>query len=142
VTISYSPEYADLQTNTDLLEKLRALTEGETYADADESLEKTSASGMVFRKAPAFSRSLQPIWYWLLVATAVLLFFDVASRRISIEFGAVVAALVAGWDRLRGRSLSARQEPEFIDRLKARKAQVGESIDQGKKGRRYEGGEA
>jgi uncharacterized membrane protein len=142
VTVPYSPEYADLESNTALLEKLRALTDGETYADTDDALRDAAADGDVFRKAPAFSRTLQPIWPWLLFATAVLLFFDVATRRIALEFGAVTSAAVATWDRLRGRNAAADREPEYIDRLKARKAQVGESIGQGKKAaRRFDAGE-
>jgi Mg-chelatase subunit ChlD len=143
MTIPYSPEYSDLETNTALLERLRALTDGETYADDAESLDKAAARGEVFRKAPAFSKNLQPVWYWLLFLTGTLLLFDVATRRISLEFGAVTAAAVAAWDRQRGRTAAAAREPEYIDRLKARKAQVGEAIDQGKKAaRRFEGGEA
>jgi Mg-chelatase subunit ChlD/uncharacterized membrane protein len=142
ITVPYSPEYADLETNTTLLEKLRALTDGESYADSDDALREAAAGGDVFRKAPAFSRNLQPVWHWLLFATAVLLFFDVASRRIALEFGVVVAAAVAAWDRLRGRNAAADREPEFIDRLKARKAQVGAAIGQGKKTRRFDADDA
>ena len=119
----YSPEYADLETNTTLLEKLRALTDGESYADSDDASREAAAGGDVFRSAPAFSRNLQPVWHWLLFATAVLLFFDVASRRIALEFGVVVAAAVAAWDRLaRPQRCRRPRVLEFIDRLKARKA--------------------
>jgi Mg-chelatase subunit ChlD/uncharacterized membrane protein len=136
ITVPYSPEYADLESNTALLEKLRALTDGETYADDAKSLEEAAGDGAVFRKAPAFSKNLQPVWHWLLFATAALLLFDVAARRIALEIGAVVGATVATWDRLRGRSAAADRVPEYIDRLKARKAQVGETIGQGKKAAR------
>jgi hypothetical protein len=142
ITVPYSPEYSDLETNTALLEKLRVLTDGETYDDDDKALRDAARGGEVFRKAPAFSKNLQPVWHWLLFATAVLLFFDVASRRIALEFGVVVTAAVATWDRLRGRNAAADREPEFIDRLKARKAQVGEAIGQGKKARRFDAGDA
>ncbi len=145
ITVPYSPEYSDLETNTALLEKLRAITDGQTYEDSAEALEAAAASGSdgVFRKAPAFSNNLQPVWQWLLFLTGVLLLFDVASRRIALEFGVVVAAVVATWDRLRGRNAAADRVPEYIDRLRARKAQVGEAIGQGKKaGRRFEGGDA
>src|SRR5581483_1015914 len=65
------------------------------------------------------------------------------TRRISLEFGAVVAAAVATWDRLRGRSAAAARVPEYIDRLRARKAQVGEALGQGPKAaRRFEGDES
>ncbi len=143
ITVPYSPEYSDLETNTALLEKLRALTDGETYVDSDPALEEAARDGLVFRKAPAFSKNLQPVWHWLLFLTATLLLFDVAARRIALEFGVVVAAVVATWDRLRGRNAAADRVPEYIDRLKARKAQVGEAIGQGKKAaRRFDAGDA
>jgi Mg-chelatase subunit ChlD/uncharacterized membrane protein len=143
LTIPYSPEYSDLETNTSLLERLRSLTDGQSYADDAKSLEEAAADGEAFRKAPAFSKNLQPVWQWLLFLTGALLLFDVATRRISLEFGAVVAAAVATWERLRGRNAAADRVPEYIDRLKARKAQVGEALGQGKKAaRRFEGGES
>ncbi len=142
ITVPYSPEYSDLETNTALLEKLRALTDGESYADSETALAEAAAGGEVFRKAPAFSKNLQPVWHWLLFAAAVLLLFDVAVRRIALDAGAVVGAAVATWDRLRGRSAAADRAPEYIDRLRARKAQVGEAIGQGKKAaRRFDAGE-
>jgi Mg-chelatase subunit ChlD/uncharacterized membrane protein len=144
MTIPYSPEYSDLETNTALLEKLRALTDGQTYADNGPALEEAAVDrDAVFRQAPSFSKNLQPMWQWLLFLAGALLLFDVASRRIALEFGAVVAAVVATWDRLRGRNAAADRVPEYIDRLKARKAQVGEAIGQGKKAaRRFDAGEA
>jgi len=145
ITVPYSPEYSDLETNTALLEKLRAITDGQTYEDSAEALEAAAGntSEGVFRKAPAFSNNLQPVWQWLLFLAGALLLFDVASRRITLEFGVVVAAVVATWDRLRGRNAAADRVPEYIDRLKARKAQVGEAIGQGKKAaRRFDGGDA
>jgi Mg-chelatase subunit ChlD len=143
VTVPYSPEYADLETNTALLEKLRVLTDGEIYTDSDAALPKVAEDGTVFRKAPAFSKNLQPVWDWLLFLAAVLLLFDVAARRIALEFGVVVAAVIATWDRLCGRNAAADRAPEYIDRLKARKAQVGETLGQGKKAaRRFDAGDA
>jgi uncharacterized membrane protein len=145
MTVPYSPEYSDLETNTALLEKLRALTDGETYADDATSLEEAAAAWptKVFRKAPSFSKNLQPIWPWLLFLAGALMVFHVATRRIALEFGVVVTAVVATWDRLRGRNVAADKAPEYIDRLKARKARVGEAIGQGgKAARRFEAGDA
>jgi uncharacterized membrane protein len=116
VTIPYSPEFAEMESNTDLLDRLRALTEG----------------------AESEGRSPQPIWPWLLALAGVGLFFDVAVRRITLEPARVVAAARALWARLRGRAAEARPA-EFLDRLRSRKAQVGEALDRGRAGRRFEG---
>src|SRR5262249_7559559 len=86
----YSPEYSDLETNTALLEKLRAMTDGLTYADDDRALAEAAASGEAFRKAPAFSKNVQPVWQWLLFLAGALLLFDVAARRIAVEPGSVL----------------------------------------------------
>src|SRR5262249_2101837 len=42
VTIPYSPEFADLESNTALMEKLRALTGGKSFADDDEALDSAA----------------------------------------------------------------------------------------------------
>ena len=41
---------------------------------------------------------------------------------------AVVAKAQTVWDRLRGRRQAAERAPDFIERLRSRKAQVGESL--------------
>src|SRR6202022_1442096 len=64
VTIPYSPEFADLESNTALLERLREMTGGKSYADADTALAATAREGEVFRPGPTLLKSLQPIWYW------------------------------------------------------------------------------
>src|SRR5262249_26288908 len=46
------------------------------------------------------------------------------------------------WDRLRGRRAAAERAPEFIERLRSRKAQVGETFQRDRAARRFDGGEA
>jgi hypothetical protein len=87
-------------------------------------------------------RSLQPIWFWLVLVTGVLLFFDVAVRRIALDPAQGVAAGARFWNHLRGRTEVAVQTPEFLERLKSRKAQVGEALDKAKAARRFEPAEA
>ena len=76
VTVPYSPEFADMESNAPLLERLRAVTGGSTFDDNDEKLAQAAAGGEVFRRTGlAPSRNSQPIWYWLLLLgrrTAVL----------------------------------------------------------------------
>jgi uncharacterized membrane protein len=143
VTIPYSPEFSDLESNTALLERLRSMTDGKAYQDDAAALATVARDGdsYVFRQtAPRFF-PLQPVWYWLLVAAGVVLFCDVAVRRIALEPLEVVAKGRAVWDRLRGRRQAAERAPDFIERLKSRKVQIGESMQRERAGRRFEPGE-
>jgi hypothetical protein len=137
VTIPYSPEFADTETNTALLENLRATTGGKTYADDDDALRQAVRAGDVFRPAPAQSQSPHPVWHWLVLAAAILLFFDVAVRRIAVEPAEVAEKLAKFWGRLRGQA-AAPAAPQFLDRLRSRKAQVGESLQREGSTRRFD----
>jgi uncharacterized membrane protein len=143
VTVPYSPEFADMETNTSLLEKIRDITNGKTLSEEPEELFKAAESGMPFRYTDLEqAKSLQPIWYWLLLITAVLLLFDVAVRRIAVDPLQVTAAVQSTWDRLRGRTGKAEATPQFLDRLKSRKEQVGEALGKAKAQARFDAGES
>lgn len=139
VVIPYSPEFAELESHGALLEKLREITGGKSYDDESGVLASVARTGEVFRPLPASHQGMQPIWPALLVIAGVLLFFDVAVRRIAIDPLKVAAGAEALWSRLRGRAVV--EIPQYLERLRSRKAQVGEAIDQGKAARRFEGEE-
>jgi hypothetical protein len=142
VTIPYSPEFADLETNMDLLDKLRGITGGKEFKDVEEDLERAARNGEPFRQGLPRFKNLQPVWYWLVFLAGAFLFFDVAVRRIAISPLEVAAAGQRVWERLRGHA-TVEQTVQYFDRLKSRKAQVGEMIEQQARGaRRFEGGEA
>lgn len=141
-TIPYSQEFADLESNTTLLENLRELTDGMSFGDSDADLRDVARSGVLFRPGKLQFRSLQPIWFWLVFVTGLLLFFDVAVRRIALDPARGLAAAERTWAYLRGRAESAAATPEFLERLKSRKAQVGESLEKGRAARRFEAGDA
>jgi hypothetical protein len=143
VTIPYSPEYSDLESNTTLLERLRAMTEGKTYRDDGEVLAEAghAATANVFRPTSPRFFPLQPIWYWLLVAAGVVLFCDVAVRRIALDPLAVTVAAQAWWERLRGRRQLGERVPEFIERLKSRKAEISEALQRERAARRFDAGD-
>ncbi len=85
VTLPYSPEFAELASNTPLLERLRELTGGRRYEEDEILLADAAKSGAVFRPAPERVKSLLPLWYWLVYLSAVLLLADVAVRRLAID---------------------------------------------------------
>jgi uncharacterized membrane protein len=153
VTIPYSPEFADNESNTGWLEKLREMTGGKTIPEEilakaasanDPAAEATRAelSREVFRAGLPQFKNLQPVWFWLVFFAGVLLFFDVAVRRIALQPAEVVAYASGVWERLRGRATREEQTPQFIDRLQSRKLQVSEALDQLRAARRFDAGEA
>jgi uncharacterized membrane protein len=152
VTVPYSPEFADLESNTAYLEKLRDITGGMSIpetelakaADSENPAAREvnlALAQQVFRPGLPQFKNLQPVWYWLVFAAGVLLFFDVAVRRIAIAPTEAVAAAEKVWSRLRGRAAVTVSTPQFIDRLKSRKAQVGETLAHLRTTKRFEPGE-
>lgn len=139
VTIPYSPEFSDLETNLELLNKLKDITGGQAYTEDEKHLEEVARSGAVFRRGLPRFRTLQPVWYWLVFLAATLLFFDVAVRRIALSPREVATAAERLWSRLRGRAVAADTTPQYFERLKSRKAQVEELLDKARAARRFEG---
>jgi uncharacterized membrane protein len=142
VTIPYSQEFAVMESNQPLLERIREITDGKSYADADDALIEAARSGDVFRKGIAPSDVFQPLWHWLLLLSGVVLFCDVAVRRIALEPERVIGPVRRWWYRQRGREVAREQAPQFLDRLKTRKAQVLEALEKPKATRRFEGTDA
>lgn len=141
VTIPYAPEFADMESNSELMERIRQETGGERYVDDEEALAKFAASGVVFRAPPGGYTNLQPIWYWLLFITAGLLVIDVAVRRIAFERLQLAQPARHLWNYLRYRSRPEDESPLYLERLKSRKAQVGEELTRTKAEAKFEAGE-
>jgi hypothetical protein len=138
VTIPYSPEFAEMESNTALLEQLRDLTGGMTFRDNESALAQAANSGAIFRPLQVGNVSLQPIWSWLALLAGICLFLDVAVRRIAVDPSAVALKAHEAWERMRGRATAAAPIPEFLARLQSRKAQVGETLGKGRASRRFE----
>jgi hypothetical protein len=72
-------------------------------------------------------RGFSPLWPNLLWLAAVLFLGDVAVRRVAPDVDRLRQSLRAAYWRLRGETVL---EPvEYIEKLKGRKAEVGEQID-------------
>jgi uncharacterized membrane protein len=149
VTVPYSPEFADLESNAALLERLRDATGGKTISedlltkaanprDSEASAAQAQLAQDVFRSGLPQFKNLQPVWYWLVFFAGVLLFFDVAVRRIAVQPDEVASLAERVWQRLRGRAALAVSTPQFIDRLQTRKAQVAQTLEQLRAARRFE----
>jgi hypothetical protein len=135
VTLPYSPEFADLESNTPLLERIAEMSSGRTYEDDAEALAEAAKAGEVFRPPVVRSRSSLPFHYWLLFLAAALLFLDVAARRLAFDAEQTAEQARHLWARLRGTPLPPPQKSEVVERLQARPAAA-------RAGRRFEGGAA
>jgi hypothetical protein len=132
VAIPYSPEFAAVRSNEGLLAEIARITGGRVI---DES---SLASADLFSHAdmpPA--RHYQSLWHWLLFIAACLLFLDVTTRRLAVDPNAIVAKLHGWWERWRGR-IKTEQADQYIERLRSRKAAVGEQLDRSRATQRYE----
>jgi hypothetical protein len=74
-TLSYSPEYKHLNSDPDFLVRLVALSGGEFAS---------STPADVFTHDLKTTRAARPVWPWLILFAALLLPFDIASRRLII----------------------------------------------------------
>jgi len=130
-----------MESNPSLLLRISTAAGGKMYTDDPDELAKQASSGDLYRMPPVQSKSLQNVWYWLLLLTGVGLFFDVAVRRIAVDPAEAAALVTTKWELLRG---IRAEEPKVVmlDRLKSRKEQVAESLEKGKAARRFEGGDA
>jgi hypothetical protein len=140
VTLPYSPEFSDLETNTALLERLRERTDGVTYRDDDDALAEAVRAGLVFRPGLPRLKSLLPLWHWLLFLTGVLLLADVAVRRLALDPVEVRGQALRLWARLRGRSIAEPEQAAYFDRLQSRKARLGEEAARGRAAARFDAG--
>ena len=142
VSIPYSPEFAEMESNPALLEKIGEMTGGKKYEDNAKALEEAAAASEVFRPVPQSHASLQTLWPWMVFLAGLCLLFDVATRRIAIQPELLWTKSVALWQRLRGRAAVPEKTAEFLERLKSRKAKVSEGIDKQKAAVKFEPGAA
>jgi uncharacterized membrane protein len=127
VTVPYSPEFADLESNTPLMKRLAEQTGGHFHTD--EGLGALESGDEWFRPAPATVRAVLPVWHWLVFAAGMLLLADVSVRRISLERG----DLRKLWAWMKRKPAEA--EPAELDSLLRRAQAV-----RGRSARRFEAG--
>jgi uncharacterized membrane protein len=137
VTIPYSPEFAEMESNTALLKKLATDTGGQVYLETDDTLRQAARSGEVFRPIPFSHSSLQTLWPWFVFLAGLCLLCDIAVRRIAVDPSVAWAHATTVWERLRGREV-ADSGAAVLERLKSRKLQIGEAMSREKATRRFE----
>jgi uncharacterized membrane protein len=144
VTVPYSAEFRERDTNRPLLETLAKMQPkgGEAGVLIDGELKKESVSSMVsavdtFRRTLPKAISSQDVWPLFLLISACLFLGDIFVRRVQVHFYWVPAAL----GRLRDRLIGRKQEevPDTrIERLRSRKAAIANQIDERRAAARFE----
>lgn len=147
INIPYSDEFRARATNTNLLEQLASVEpqggEPGRWIDAPNNLDDVPALAAVdsFRHDLEKATSSQDIWYQLALVAGCLFFGDVFVRRVHVGFGWLPPLMLRFRDRLLGRP--DRPPPtETIDRLRSRKAEVGDRLEQLRAAARFEAPDA
>ncbi len=142
VNVPYSSEFLDREINDPLLKSLASLTPkdapaGQIIGDLTDrrSLERLLDRDTFRHDLPHVNRS-NDAWQWLLLSAACVFVGDVFIRRVLVNFAWVTAAAAAARNRLSGRPAAAKDE--FIERLRSRKAEVQNEVEQQKAASRFD----
>jgi len=144
VDVAYSDEFRNRETNSSLLESLAALSPkgggpGQVIDDptGQGGIDALVGAANPFRRDLPKATASQDIWYLLVLIGGCLFFFDVFIRRVHVNF-AWVAPLAVGVRDTVLRRESAPVETKTMDRLKSRKAEVDDRIEQRRATARFE----
>jgi len=143
VNVPYSPEFLDRETNENLLRQIaahrpRGGEPGEVIQVAlTKKIDDSQFSIDTFRHTLAKAVSNQDIWPFLIVIGAVAFFGDVLIRRVTMG----VEWLYPAWAWMRRQVFGATDAvvvDERLARLKSKKAEVADELDERRAGSRFE----
>ena len=149
VTVPYSAEFRDRGSNEALLKQLAAVEPKDgppgrviENKDSPESPLTTESIAKLhgvntFRHDLPKATSSQETWYWLLVLASCVFLGDVFIRRVSVSFEWLRPVWTRTLDFVLRRQPAATQ-PQFIERLKSRKAEVTGQLEQIRAATRFE----
>lgn len=143
VNVPYSPEFRERETNEALLASLAAqqpqdgppgmvIEDTTGRADAKELAKVNS-----FRHDLPKATSRQDVWHYALLIAGLIFFFDVFFRRVQVNFAWLPALAGRLRDRVLGRQPQA-PATEYISRLRSRKAEISEQLEQRRAAARFE----
>lgn len=143
INVPYSAEFSDRQSNTQLLRNLAAIAPaggkpGQILAEpltGEKPDQRKTAN--VFRPDLRRATSRQDSWHLLAFAAGCLFLFDVFNRRVMLSFGWVPATARKIGGFLARRS-PASEPTAAIERLQARKSQIGQQLDDRRAAARFE----
>jgi hypothetical protein len=142
VNVPYSAEFRDRDTNLGLLQQLAALQPAGgrpgvlSEADLDAAQMEQLLALNAFRADLPKAVSVRDVWPLLLLVCGMIFLADVFVRRVALSLDWVVPAL--RW--LKGKLLNQRVVAEVeqrLERLRSKKREVAESIDQRRAATRF-----
>ncbi len=143
ISVPYSDEYRELRSNPTTLETLAELTDGQvvtwkTTSDGRIDIPRTLMGTDHFRRDPGLinPRAFAALWPTLLWLAACLFLGDVAVRRIAPDMDRIKLAMASRWNKLRGHEVA--QSSDYMDKLRRRKAEVGEQLERSRFATRFE----
>jgi Ca-activated chloride channel homolog len=110
-SVPYPPEYRTSRPNLPLLTQMSDVSGGQALAKPEDALRPIKDPGA----------SISELWPFFILFAALLLPLDIATRRIALPVGEMVAKALA-WLRLRRRP--APTAPAVVERLQRAKARV------------------
>ena len=143
LSVPYSDEYREIRSNPTSLETMASLTDGQvvtwkTGPDGRIDATRTAAGVDHFRRDPGLSnpRSFAALWPTLLWLAACLFLGDVAVRRIAPDVDRIKLVLLNQWRQLRGQEIT--RSSDTLDKLKSRKAEIGQQLERSRLASRFE----
>jgi Mg-chelatase subunit ChlD/uncharacterized membrane protein len=143
VNVPYSDEFRDRSANEALLGQLagsvpKGGSPGRLIGAAKDSGRLDSLPAVnTFRHDLAKATSSQDIWHYMLLLGSCLFFFDVFFRRVQVGLGWVPPLAGKARDWLLRRQPQA-PKPQYMERLRSRKAEVSGRLDQMRASARFE----
>ncbi len=146
VSIPYSDEFRERETNEALLTSLAHVAPQSgapgNVVDAPLDLSENERLNKLletneFRRDLSPASSSQPVWPLLVLVGGCLFFFDVFARRVTVNFDWVPPLAMRVRDRILGRQARAQVEVT-IERLRMRKAEVADQLEQKRAALRFE----
>jgi uncharacterized membrane protein/Mg-chelatase subunit ChlD len=148
VNVPHSDEFRERETNDPLLDALAAMKPdhgkpGVVIEDHNRSTDPKQQIVDLMQQFNPFRHDLpkatsnQGIWPQLILAACLVFFADVFTRRVNVNFGWVPPLAVRLRDKVLRRE-PAPSENKVMDRLRSKKAEVGESLEQRRAAARFE----
>ena len=145
VTVPYSDEFRDRGPNEALLAAAcRRAAQGRPAGPSDREHGRSPSRSdklhgvNTFRHDLPKATSSQEIWHWLVLLASCVFLGDVFIRRVSVNFALAAAAGGRGRCDFVLRRQPAPAQPQYIERLKSRKAEVAGQLEQIRAATRFE----
>ncbi len=143
ISVPYSDEFRELRSNPATLDTIASLTNGQMTnwkyrADGRPDLQRTIDEVDHFRRDPSLTnpRSFADLWPTLLWLSAIFFLADVAVRRVAPDLDRIRKSIGDQWKKLRGENVAP--PVEYMEKLKSKKAEVGEQLDRSRAATRFE----